>query len=801
MTELVKYEAARKALAEAVAVDEVVDIRSKAEAMRVYARQASDKGLEIQAAQIRFRAERRLGEMIVAQKETVGLNAGSRGQLQGKTDSGGANVEQPEDERPRLADIGVDRKLSSKAQKLAAMDLAEFEHALARHREEMESGAGRVAMDLHKIDAEEKGRVHRRDLASALSSTSALTPTGRLYPAGYGDPPWRRNAGISDRSYENHYPTMTWPEIRDYLKRAGEALLPDAWFWMWMPRAHLLAKIAVETEVMLASGELVMATVDMPLAWACVLALGMDSYSTCYVWTKTDAEHPDACGTGLLARDQDELLLQFKRGRGLPKPEASEKFGSNHREMPREHSRKPDFYRHMIATMVGQDSDGQPLPVLELFARVDAEHPLPANWDAWGNQAGVLAHSAKIPDPTGASDSSSPAGATADAAPSPSTAGAASSDEGGEATATAERPAGTGDHPAEHDSGSLESERSIPALDASRDPPCASDCGHAGEGRARKDAGVAPGSSEPLWVHPAIVGLHVVSMTRDYSQGRSFDVATCQCGWSFRSETKPLSALREDAVDNHWREIIAQHDEALPAPSGEHVAPSQDGVDIAAAAEASQGFAAAAVANVEHAPYDSDDVIAIDQLAGSEWLEPNAQDVDPAAIGEREALKILSDFCHPRRDIAAALGEFYHPRGFTYQGVKEWSLTGKGWDRLRELGAAEAPPATRIEMTAPRAQAVSLFDFGRQVQDAPPAEIVDGALQTRLPFDDDELAEQLALLAIAAGGPAEPQMLRHLVGKGFAHCGTTNVLVTDDGRAFLAQLVGPASVQQQGVST
>ncbi|MGY3117683.1 N6-adenosine-specific RNA methylase IME4 [Bradyrhizobium sp. S3.14.4] len=272
---------------------------------------------------------------------------------------------------------------------MAAMDAGAFEHALERHADEMRSGAGRVAMDLLKVDAEERGRVHRRDLASALSSASALTPSGRQYPAGYGDPPWKRKAGIGNRAYENHYPTMSWPAILDYLKIAGEALLPDSWFWMWIPRAHLLAKVPFKTEAVLSDGEVVMATVDMPLAWACMLALGMDSYSTCYVWTKTDAEHPDESGTGLLVWDQDELLLQFKRGRGLPKPAGDEKFGSNHRERPREHSRKPDHYRDMIAAMVGKDTAGQPLPVLELFARVDAEHPLPENWGAWGNQAGV----------------------------------------------------------------------------------------------------------------------------------------------------------------------------------------------------------------------------------------------------------------------------------------------------------------------------------------------------------------------------------------------------------------------------
>lgn len=383
MTELIKYEAARRAIAEAVAVDEVAELRSKAEALRHYARQAGDRDLELQAAQIRFRAERRMGELLIAAKQAGQVRAG---RPENPSDSEAFSA--GEISRVTLREAGIDHKLSSRAQKVAAMDAAEFEQALERHAEEMRSGVGRIAMDLMKIRAEERGRKHRRDLAQALSDQSAALPIGRRYPCVYLDPPWSRQGGIGDRAYENHYPTMTWPQILDYLRQAGACLLPDAWAFMWIPRAHLLVEVEFEREVMVkATGEMVVASEPLPLAYACQLALGMDAYSTCFVWTKTDAEHPDHAGTGLLVRDQDELLLLFKRGAGLPKPEASAKFGSNHRERPREHSRKPDFYRHMIATMVGSDSEGRPLPVLELFARVDAEHPLPPGWDAAGNQA------------------------------------------------------------------------------------------------------------------------------------------------------------------------------------------------------------------------------------------------------------------------------------------------------------------------------------------------------------------------------------------------------------------------------
>ncbi|MBW7966781.1 MT-A70 family methyltransferase [Bradyrhizobium sp. BR 10261] len=615
MTELVRYEAARRALAEAVAVDEVAEIRSKADAMRHYARQAGDKALEIQAAQIRFRAERRLGELLVAAKKAGQIRAGNPNRSQSEQLDGGAleraeaDLEAFKDQplRVTLQEAGIDRKLSMRAQQIAAMDAAEFEQALEKHADEMRAGTGRVAMDLHRVVSELKGRIHRNSLARELSDRSALlSPSGRKYPVIYADPAWRRHQGVTDRSYENHYPTMTWDEI--CALPVAEMVLPDAWLFLWIPRAHAFALHEIETEVTsLPDGEVIRARVEMPLGYAVAKSWGFDAYSTCAVWTKTDAEHPDVAGTGKIFRDQDELLLLFKRGQGLPMPE--KKFGSNHRERPREHSRKPDFYRDMIASMAGG------LPVLELFARVDAEHPLPEGWGAWGNQAGA---------------------------------------------------------------------------------------------------------------------------------------------------------------------------EPEVAPEGE--------AEAAAAEATENGASAAAAVEPDRAPYDAGDVVTIDQLAGADWLEPGlacdapaleAAPFDPASIGEREALKILSDFCHLRRDIAPALGEFYLARGFTYRGAVEWSLTGRGWDRLRELEAAELPAKPRVELTAPRAQADTLFDFARQIDQAPAPEVVDGALQTRLPVDDDELAEQLALLAIDAGEAIEPQMLRHLVGKGFAHCGITKTTVTDDGRALL----------------
>src|SRR5262245_33723999 len=76
MNALVKYDAACRALAEAKSIDEAKDISDKAAAMKEYARQAKNRQLEIDAAEIRMRAERRIGQLMQMQRDTVGLATG-----------------------------------------------------------------------------------------------------------------------------------------------------------------------------------------------------------------------------------------------------------------------------------------------------------------------------------------------------------------------------------------------------------------------------------------------------------------------------------------------------------------------------------------------------------------------------------------------------------------------------------------------------------------------------------------------------------------------------------------------------
>src|SRR5437763_8424614 len=110
------YERCLAALAACRTTDEVREIRDRATAIRAYARQAKDRRLEADAFEIRSRAERRLGELLLAQKATVGFAKG--GQPYQATRSKKAQIELP---APTLADASIDRKLSMRAQRLAAL--------------------------------------------------------------------------------------------------------------------------------------------------------------------------------------------------------------------------------------------------------------------------------------------------------------------------------------------------------------------------------------------------------------------------------------------------------------------------------------------------------------------------------------------------------------------------------------------------------------------------------------------------------------------------------------------------------
>ena len=139
-TELALYEHAREALAEAVSFDEVTQIRDRAEQAKAYARIARDRKLMADAQELIARAERKLGIMLRQVKQDGLLSQGGRpSENSNLTESEtGADAEPVFDATPfTLAELGISKKLSSRAQQLAEVDEDVFESSVAATREKI----------------------------------------------------------------------------------------------------------------------------------------------------------------------------------------------------------------------------------------------------------------------------------------------------------------------------------------------------------------------------------------------------------------------------------------------------------------------------------------------------------------------------------------------------------------------------------------------------------------------------------------------------------------------------------------
>jgi hypothetical protein len=171
-TALVRYDAACQAVAAAKSVDEVQEIRAQADALRAYSKQAKNRQLEVDAAEIRIRAERRLGELMAEQGQMVGKASGAKG----IGTSAGYNSTRTQPGTPAtLAEAGIDKNLAHRARTYAAVPSEQFEQLLTNKRKQE---SRRVVLD-PEFQAEAEAAA--RDLEIERDERIALAGAGELF--------------------------------------------------------------------------------------------------------------------------------------------------------------------------------------------------------------------------------------------------------------------------------------------------------------------------------------------------------------------------------------------------------------------------------------------------------------------------------------------------------------------------------------------------------------------------------------------------------------------------------------------
>ena len=162
--------------------------------MQAYARQAKDTSLMTQATEIRMRAERRAGELLIemaVRKERETKGGDRRSKLHAATLIA-----------PKLADLGISKTQSSRWQKLASLD--------ADHFEEKVESASKRAYDrityrfLKQAEIERAKTRHAKliEHGCTVDDLTALAEFSKRFSVIYADPPWpwAGNLGVECRA-------------------------------------------------------------------------------------------------------------------------------------------------------------------------------------------------------------------------------------------------------------------------------------------------------------------------------------------------------------------------------------------------------------------------------------------------------------------------------------------------------------------------------------------------------------------------------------------------------------------------
>jgi N6-adenosine-specific RNA methylase IME4 len=335
------YDAACRALAQAHRIDEVKDIRDRAVAFQTYAKQAKDETLIKQATEIRMRAERRSGELLI---EMAGRK---------ERDSGRGNrnpILKSQAATPKLADLGINKTQSSRWQALARIPQDKFERNIER--------AGTAAYNrmtqrfVTELKIEQAQQRHRTliEQGCTVDDLVALAAAGKRFPVIYADPPWPWEAwsDLASRKPTDHYGTSTIDQIKTL--PVAPLATDDAVLLLWCTWPHIATGTHAEV----------------------IRAWGFEPKTAAFVWIKQNESGEGLhTGMGYWTRANSEVCLFATKG-------APSRLATDVHQVVLapvgEHSVKPEEVRRRIERLL-------PGPYLELYGRRAVD-----SWTVWGNE-------------------------------------------------------------------------------------------------------------------------------------------------------------------------------------------------------------------------------------------------------------------------------------------------------------------------------------------------------------------------------------------------------------------------------
>jgi N6-adenosine-specific RNA methylase IME4 len=282
-------------------------------------------------------------ELALALEPTLVKQAKARQREAGRQKHPQTSAEPPRqrETREQLAKMAqVSRDTLAKGKLIAARAPAKIKRQLRN---------GEVSINkVYQAIRQEIERKKRIPVIDAMRANNPTFDTRGPVSIILADPPWRYSDdpyGRTGRAIEAKYPTMPTDKIcaLSVSRRARE----DAILFLWATSPKL------------------------PDALKVIEAWGF-RYVTQMVWVK------DKWGLGAYVRQQHELLLIAKRGKGLPLPKGKNRPSSVIHAKRRKHSAKPFIVHKLIEQMYPEYENDR----LEMFARKARR-----GWLAWGNQA------------------------------------------------------------------------------------------------------------------------------------------------------------------------------------------------------------------------------------------------------------------------------------------------------------------------------------------------------------------------------------------------------------------------------